>query len=344
MAFYEEVYPDAPWQLDDDRFDWQNLRNPLQSSDATEIWLLTEDGRIIGHNIFILYTLNIGERPHQGYCSTNLIVRPGLVGKGIGHKLIECNENRGGVAYAVGITHASTRAFVKRGWVPVDDARLFTQIINPGPNLRYVGMAKWKASLASPALKIFGLAHRLLARIRTERTLPDVEVSEIDRFDPAHDKLWRSFLNGYALSFDRNAVQLNYKYKSRTDISHSIFLFRKKGVPIGYGVCRMSVNQVKRIRLGRIVDLVADPRQGAKLISFMIGVMKRYLAQFNVDGYVGVAADDKIATAFRRQGFFLSRVQPAIIKENGFSVKELRQKYESLWYITLGDSDLDNYW
>ncbi len=92
------------------------------------------------------------------------------------------------------------------------------------------------------------------------------------------------------------------------------------------------------------MDFVYDPKLGRKLISFMIGFMITRLRAFGVDGLVAVASTLEIARALIDNGLFLSRAQPAIIKETDFSVDELTKNHRHLWHITLGDSDLDNYW
>jgi len=344
FEFYREVYPGSPWLLENGRHEWQNLGNPLLEDAGSEIWLLYDQDRIVGQNIYILYNLSIDRQVHRGYCSTNLIVKPGMEGKGHGHKLIEVNENRGGIAYAVGITPASTRAFQKRGWKLLEDARLFSGIINPIPNLRYMGLSRTNQMLLAPLLKCASVLWNLATRLCTPKCLETVEYREVERFDPEWDKYWRLFLKDYAIHFDRNFRHLNYKYTSRKDVEHIILLFEMIGKPVGYGVHRVSENRERGIRLGRIVDLVYDPSKGKGLLSFMLKTMKQRLLSFGIDGLVGIAANSEIASAYRSNGFFLSRVQPAIIREDGFSLDDLRIRYKDLWYITLGDSDLDNYW
>ena len=51
---YRQEYSGSPWLLDDDRFDWQTLQNPLLANGETEIWLLRDEndrwlvGRVTG--------------------------------------------------------------------------------------------------------------------------------------------------------------------------------------------------------------------------------------------------------------------------------------------------------
>lgn len=343
--FYRQEYPGAPWLLDSDRFEWQSLQNPLLENGETEIWLLRdEDNNIVGQNIYILYGLSVDGANHRGYCSTNLIVSSGLVGKGFGHALIEVNENRGGLAYAVGITPASTRAFIKRGWVLIEDARLHTLVVKPGPVLRYVGISGVKALLLAPALWVAAAAARLGSLITARRHLNGVGHRRIDRFEPEYDDRWREFLRQSAIHFERTSTQLNYKYASRSDVSHTILLFEQSGSPVGYGVFRLSENKERGIRLGRIVDMVYDPALGQPLANHMINVMKRSLLKLGVHGLVGISANGETRTAYKKNGFVFSRPQHAIMREDGFEIRKLRESYDNLWYITLGDSDLDNYW
>lgn len=342
--FYNLVYPGAPWLLDVNRFIWQNLSNPLLPNGKTAIWLLyDQDENIIGQNIYINYNLSIDKKIYYGNCSTNLIVKPGIVGKGFGHKMIERNESLDGVAYAVGITPASTRAFLKRGWVLVEDAKLMSKIINPIPNLRYVGWPKWKIILLSPVMKCFNYLFDFYAALKGN-DYKDVTCRELDRFTPEMDQYWSDYLSDYAIHFERSHTTLNYKYNSRDDVQHTKLLFEQNGKPVGYLVYRLSHNPVKKITLGRIVDYVYDPALGDSFFRYLLKIAIGELKAKKVDGIVGIASNEMMVKAYKDNGIFFSRVQPAIIKEKGFDISALRNKFKTLWYITLGDSDLDNYW
>ncbi len=344
FQFYREVYPDSPWLLDDDRFMWQNLSPPLNGLDDSSIWLLKEGDNVLGQNIYLRYPLSIAGKIQQGVCSTNLIVRPELIGKGLGHQMIEVNETLGGIPYAVGITPASTRAFQKRGWRLVSAARLYSRFLRPGPNLRYVGASRSKRVVLTPAIELANLVSSVWRGACRVKRLAGVSCQEISLFDQAHDSIWRGLLSDFAIHFDRTAELLNFKYCTRSDVTHVKLLFERDGSPVGYGVYRLSDHPLQRLRLGRIVDFVYDPKLGRKLISFMIGFMITRLRAFGVDGLVAVASTLEIARALIDNGLFLSRAQPAIIKETDFSVDELMKNHRHLWHITLGDSDLDNYW
>ncbi len=343
--FYEDVYPDSPWLLDSERFYWQTISNPLQTPKEYPIWLLQdENNQLIGQNIYIFYNLSIDNKKYRGFCSTNLIVKPGIVGKGFGHKLIGKNESFDGVAYAVGITHASTRAFLKRGWVLVEDALLMNKIINPVPNLKYLKMPMWKILILAPIIKLAGSFFDVLSLFRAKSTFKDVTYREISSFEPEWDSYWENYLSDYAINFKRSYFHLNYKYKSRKDVQHTVYLFEKENIPVGYAVFRLSENKIRNLKLGRIVDFVYDPSLGNNFVNYIINLLKKELQKQSVDAIVGIAANKNINKAYKDNGFFLSRKQAAIIKEEDFKISELRKKYQNLWYITLGDSDLDNYW
>ncbi len=344
FRFYLLAYPDSPWLLEEKRFIWHNLTPPMNKPDDSGIWLLIRGGEIVGQNIYSRYPLSIAGQVHTGICSTNLIVLPELVGKRLGHLLIERNETFSGVPFAVGITPASTRAFQKRGWHLHSEARLYSRFIKPKPNLAYVGLTGAKAAIGTIALSIANIATTLWFKMRREPLLENMTVKEIEAFDTCYDSYWMRFLEGFAIHFERNAELLNYKYATRQDVTHTKLLYYHDGVVVGYGVYRISTHPVSGLKLGRIVDFVYDPSLGKKLISNMIRVMTDRMADCDLDGIVAIAADREIASALIENGLYLSRVQPAIIKETTFSLSDLRKSYKNLWYITLGDSDLDNYW
>lgn len=345
FRFYEEVYPDSPWLHDPDRFVWQNLHNPLHEPNQTEIWLLhDDDGKIVGQNIYILTELTIDRRLYRGICSTNLIVRPQMVGKGTGHRFVTLNESRGGIAYAVGITPASTRAFQKFGWILHETARLHTMILHPLPNLNYLKFPLWKKISAYVPLVVASWISSARFKLRSRSWVQGLTVQPITSFDSADDPIWERCLGDVAIYHRRTARMLNYKYSSRSDVDHKKFTFNIGGNPVGYVVVRLSVNPVRKIRLGRIVDVVYNRSMGKELLEAIFIFATKFLRQEQIDAVVAVGADDEIGSVLKSLGFGFSRVQPAIIKPTDFNLDQLKEKYKVLWYITLGDSDLDNYW
>lgn len=345
FQFYREVYPHAPWMLDDVDFVWRNLTEPVNRFDDSGIWLLeSPDGRILGQNIYIRTPLTISGKEVTGFCSTNLIVRPEMVGTGAGHRLIEQNESFAGVPYAVGITPASTRAFQKRNWLHYTQAKLHSRFIRPIPNLKFLKITGVKRFLISCALHAANLMSGLWSVMFGAPKLGNMNVREIEKFDPAHDVYWKRFLGDFAIHYSRTAEFLNYKFNSRESVVHNKLLFEIDGRPVGYGVYRISQHPVSGVRLGRIVDFVYDPSLGKRLISSILGVIVARLTERDVDGLVAVSSTSEIARALFDNGLYLTRVQPAIIKETDFNLRTLSEQYAHTWHITLGDSDLDNYW
>jgi hypothetical protein len=198
--------------------------------------------------------------------------------------------------------------------------------------------------LFAPAIIIVNFLNNISEIFNSVKDLEGVTYREINSFDPEWDSYWEECLNDFAINFRRQSDTLNYKYFTRQDVKHNVILFEKDGNPVGYGVYRLSVNDVRNIRLGRIVDIVFDAKLSIDLLKQIIKTMKQRLQKENIDGIVAVAANDEIKKAYQKNGIYLSRMQPAIIKEEDFMIDDLRSKYKYLWYITLGDSDLDNYW
>lgn len=344
FAFYAEVYAGAAWLQDPTRFEWQTFLNPYLDDGQSEIWLLRDESdRLIGQNIYIPYPLRIGELSAIGYCSTNLIVRPEYVGKGLGHKLVETNEQRPGVPYAIGITRASERAFLKRGWVLVEDTRLYAKVIRPTRFCAFLNLTGPKKALAIVALVMSKLAGQIVSAFRSKQD-SQFEFDRVDRFDQRDDRHWQAYLGSFAIHFERTARMLNYKYVDRPGVEHAMILCRAHGNVAGYAVYRVSRHPLSGLHLGRIVDIVVDPTYGRRLLRSLLAYISQEFAGHGVDGLVCMGSSKALVGALHDNGFFLSRPQHAIIREKGFAVADLRQKYPHLWYITLGDSDLDNYW
>ncbi|NOT08327.1 MAG: hypothetical protein HOP28_08990 [Gemmatimonadales bacterium] len=343
--FYRAAYAGMPEFLDPARFEWQTVANPLVGPGKDYLFLLHDEaGKIVGQNLLIPYRLVIDGETRDALCSTNLVVLPGLVGKRLGHLLIERHEQEGEICFAVGITPASSRAFQKRGWVPFDDARLHAQFRHPRPCLRFAKRGALVSLLAAPAIHGLNALLALLRPFRVPSRLPDVVAEEIERFDPAWDPVWRECLAPHAIAFERRADLLNWKFRARTDVRHTALLFRHHGTPVAYLVYRLSTNPGRGLTLGRIVDLVYRRDVHPRFPHYLIGVARRALAAQGVDGVVGIAASGELRAAYRANGLVLTRPQPAIIRERHFSLAALRRSYPDRWYITLADSDLDNYW
>ena len=330
----------------EDRFVWQSVCNPLETdAERPLIWLLeSPDGGIVGHNSLLKYPLKIGGSIYTGYCSTNLIVKPGTEGRGIGHKLIANNENLGGIAFAVGITPAATRAFQKRGWVLITDARMHAAVVHPYRALCFLRKPPWQAFVMTPAVLVINALSRIFSFLVPLKQAQNIVVREIYEFKPAWDDIWRQALRPWAIHFERRADFLNYKYFQRRDVKHTVILFERDDRPVGYAVYRISINAQRKIKLGRIVDLIYSRDEGADLLSLMVQVVIRAIRKAGVDCVVAIASSPEMARTFRRQGMTFSRRQPAIMKETDFTIGQLRDEYSEIWHITLGDSDMDNYW
>ncbi|MEE9443929.1 MAG: hypothetical protein V3V99_14790 [candidate division Zixibacteria bacterium] len=346
LDYYTQVYSKIPKMANENRFEWQTFLNPLEENEERPlIWLLRScSGKLCGHNSLLKFELRIDNRKYSGYCSTNLLVNPGTEGKGLGHVLIENNEKMDGVAFAVGITEMASRAFQKRGWVLINDSSQQSLVLNPMAVFGFLNKSKMLAYIASPFIILINAAFRVYKKIFIPRSISDISFSQINEFLPDWDNYWREYLKDYAIHFDRNSSFLNYKYFKREDIKHTVYLFENQNRPIGYIVFRKSVNVDKKIVLGRIVDFVYDPTISKKLLSYMIKIASDELRKLQVDCIVGIASSPATKTAFWQNGFIFSRIQPAIIRETDFKIKDLRQRYSHIWYISLGDSDLDNYW
>jgi hypothetical protein len=339
------AYPEAAEQVDEQRFEWQSFGNPLLRPDQNFLFhLFDAEGRIVGQNVLIPYQLMIDGRVRDALCSTNLIVLPGMVGRGAGHILIERHEQEGVVCFAVGITAASSRAFQKRGWKPVDDSRLQALFLKPHPCLRYVNRKGPVAAIASLLIPVLNLGFSAIRPLAVPKRIHGITWEPIARFEPEWDQQWNAYLSDFGIHFVRSASFLNWKYFSRRDVKHQAVLFRHHGRPAAYLVYRLSRNETRQIYLGRIVDLVYDPSVDRRFPHFLIGYARRVLAAEQVDGIVGIASSAALRRAYWANGFCMSRTQPAIMREHGFFLHDLRQRYRALWYITLADSDLDNYW
>ncbi|MCK5124937.1 MAG: hypothetical protein KAR42_01670 [candidate division Zixibacteria bacterium] len=346
LGFYREVYSTIPEMTIKSRFEWQSFKNPNETSDETPlIWVLqNESNSLVGHNSLLKYNLIIGGDRYNGYCSTNLLVIPGTEGKGLGHILIGNNESQPGVAFAVGITIMASRAFQKRGWVLIEDAKLHTLIKHQYKTLRFLKQSVVLSLLATPVLKFIEYCLTLRRQIACPPLPQGVESRMISEFESRWDSYWQQFLSDYAIHYEREAAFLNYKYFSRNDVKHRAFIFERNDEPVGYLVIRKSTSKLKNITLGRIVDLVYNPQLGFDLVASMVAFAIDEFKKYNVDSIVAVSSSAEISKAFRVNGLMFKKTQPAIILESDFSIETLRKKYKNIWYIMLSDSDMDNYW
>jgi len=329
-----------------ERFEWQSFENPLeQDMDRPLIWILeSENGEIAGHNSILIFPLTVAGTQYTGYCSTNLIVKPGTEGRGLGHILIENNE-RMGIATAYGPTPASLSAFTKRGWISYTDARLYTIPLHPYRTLRFLKQSILVACLATPVIWVLNAVFGAWRAMTISNKIAGITHREIERFEPAWDEHWQAYLANYAIHFTRRADFLNYRYGARRDVSHMKVIFEQNGVPIGYIVFRVSTSRTKGVTLGRIVDFVYDPKLGEKLPATMIKTAFDALLDKGVDSIVGVAPNDETGRIFKHCGMIFSKIQRMLTKApEDIDLKALAQPYRQGWYCTLGDADIDNYW
>lgn len=344
LAFYAQYYAGKDFFLDPGRFEWQCLGNPLLPSGRNYLYTIEDaSGRMLGHDLLVPFRFRIGDEEFDTLANTNLIVAPELAGKKQGRRLLEKHESLGPVCWGIGSTKVALHVLGGRGWTRIEEPRLYALFLRPRPCLRFSGISESIAFFAAPAVKAMNLLWSAVASLKTAR-VPGITHERIDRFDPDWDTTWDKALAPYGIHFVRRAEHLNWKYFTRNDVSHRALLFRgEDGGPVAYAVYRRAVNQNPPVVLGRIVDLVCNPHIPG-LASHVVRTTIRELKTMDVDGIVGLASTCDLRRAYRANGMIVSRPEPASLLERGFSIAELRKQYSDLWYLTLGDADLDDYW
>lgn len=215
----------------------------------------------------------------------------------------------------------------------------FFLILNGDKVLRELAIFKRKQllALAARSASHLYLPGKLLEFRHRRRQLPErgCNVTEWDVFPEEAEALWQTLYSQYGLIFDRSVAYLNWRFHSPRYERLGVHVQKKL---IGWAVCKTTDKKEDKhfgsLRLGTVVDLLADPNNTAELLQVFSAAVER-LRDNGADLIIANLSHRPLSAAARKLGFIQGPSNFHFITRN------LPLVSMSECHLTRGDSDGD---
>ncbi len=311
-------------------YDWQfdNFTNKDKKSYST-LGSFGKDGELLGTFGMFSLPYNFYGKTVSGNCLANLIVKENLRSLGYGYLLLEKAAAGGDLAIDHTINANAWPMFMKAGWQG-EDLKRFLYIINPK-----------NALYDLPASKVFN------------STDASWELAAIKEFGGETDEFWRKNKARYPITIERTAEYMNWRYAKNPLAKYEIFSASRNSELKGILVLRIEEVSDKSgemgVRIGRIIDLVADPEADKVLLSGAVEFCRKnkidlldYFSSGNFHdqslasaGFVDAATKPFDAIPMLLRPINLKRIHL------NFAVKTATPTGLKDWYTTKGGGDQD---
>ena len=335
-SFFAEMYsPDYVLSRDEAFLRWQFGEARMDTSENYHLILGLVDDEIRGCIGFIPVELTIGGRIVRGAWAANWMVDEKLRRLGLGPLLIRELTKRFDVTLALGGNRDAHDLLPRMGWTDFGALKRYVCVLDADSAARLTenGQLEWP------------IQHREVSRDASAGG----RVARVERFDADATALWDRHWSD-AAGTRRSAEFLNWRYGTHPNFTHRLFELRDRGNLAGVGVYRLEDVRDVPVRIGRILELIAEPAEARLLLRGMIADARSQ----------GVAALDffcssrRLDSALEAEGFLPGTEAPAselpilfqpIDRDRSgiLFMADLRKVGGpgSDWYVTKSDGDQD---
>jgi GNAT superfamily N-acetyltransferase len=343
--FREQMYPyQSVDQLPAASFEWLSRTNPNTSPESTGIWICRRDGRIVGEQAELSFSLKVADEHLRAATAIELMVDPEWRLRGVGPALSEVQRKGVRVACALWMSDAAYRLYQRSGWIDLGEVPHRVLFVSPLGVLRNVATTKRRiatlAVLPVAAMMCAYVAVRARLRVRGTRLV------ETDAFDERADEIWSEASSSYAVIAHRDLQSLRWRFDECPYARHyrRFYLFRGAR-PVGYLVVRPG--RSRRVPILKVVDYLAPPATVPVLLAHTVRLARRQSAAL-----VEITTRDRLTSRrLTRLGFMpvekverwrgeTTGVRFMVSVEDDDPIREIVTT-PGAWFVTTADGDLD---
>ena len=320
-------------------FDWVACCNPT-SNDGTSYLVIKDGEKVVAYLGRMPADFMIQGKKQKGYFVHDLLVDPEYRKKGLGlafHNRLHttCEETAGTLTVELWMTEY-THTFLKRKGHYQLDAHWYMRPVSCYSILNKALKNKPVSRLLAPLGQgLFNLYDYLML----SRNRNGISVSKIDRFEKQFDEFADKTAAAFKLSVIRHSDYLNWQYADRPFANYAIFKAERQNDLTGYVV--LLIREIESIRIGLIVDILADPDDSAT-ISSLCNTAIKYFKKEKVESIRCVLTNKNFIRIFKKCLFFRERWRkPVDIMLGNLDDHPAKDEVIDVdgWFLTLGDSD-----
>lgn len=340
FRFLKAGYPARREDLLAPRWRWMFLASARRLGVEPMVWLSWNASAIVGHHGSIPVRLKVGDDEHATRWAVETMVLEAARGKGIGPILLEKSMKDEPFCLSLGQTPPMRAIQFELGWRQVASLGTYVYVLDAARLL--------SGKLGGPIPRMIaaaGLAAAQRARHLWGRARPSWRptVSEVDRFDERHDRLWREVKSDYACAVVRDSSYLNWKYVEQPGQQFVRLEIRNAERLVAIAIVTIVEPAGEyRYRRAFLVDLVV-PASDPAVVWTVLEEVRRLCAERDVDLLVLYLIHEKLVQLARSFGFLArSPERVLLLWTAGISDPVRRQVLDGRnWLVTMGDSDID---
>ena len=339
LAFLREVYPDDPRKSEPIYWKWHYLENPYTRLDDVPLWVLHDEGRIVGQVATIPVALKVGAREERrAIWILDFIVHENYRGQRWGRRLLDTAREHCRTMIALGINAGSTGVLNSQKWTAMGSIRRYHLLLYPGHAVKELA--------GRPALgRVVNFAYTPLRPRRTSKRSFDengVTVRAVERFDADFDDLWRRASPQWPCAVVRRADYLNWQFARQPGKRYETLAMYAGGQLAGYVVLFFRKPEASdeggASPKVAISDLCYDAGAGFDVIDKLLRAALDLALERRAGSLVTDVLDARVEERLVRLGFWRIKRAPGFMVYSE-TERELMNDPRN-WFLTRADSDV----
>jgi hypothetical protein len=306
----------------------------MQAGESSFLALRDANGGLLGGVGIDRVELFVAAERHEAIRLFDIMVQPEVDGRGLGVLLNLLALERYPIGLVVGDNPASQK-LLERLFVPLLELECRKQLFRSRAFVeRYVSLPMVARGTAL-ALDV-GLKAYLRARQPAGR---GVELASVHAFDEQIDQMSARIGRGGATFVHRTGGYLNWRFVDNPRADYRCYVALRRGQLCGYVVTRLGRSESSGVRLGTIVDWLAEDDE---IVAVLLSQAARHLRESGADVASVWCHGAQSAAAMHDIGFVLRPDEswPFYLYAEQSALKEQLLRADR-WILTAGDYDVD---
>jgi GNAT superfamily N-acetyltransferase len=329
-AFLKLAYPDEARKSLPDYLEWYFLENPHTDRERLPLWVVRNEGKIVGQVATIPVDLKAGSATTKAIWILEFILLPEFRGQGLGKRLVLQAGEENPTMITLGINEASTRVFTRLGWKALGGIHRYHRML-------FAGTAAQSSRPMRAGLDIISSPLRMFPRL--QKLSPKYEIHPDLAFGPEMDELWERAATQWPAAVRRGHKLLRWQFLQQPGKKFEVLKMFEKGKLIGYAVLFFRKGQGSAPpRKAAISDLVYDAHNQDDVIDGLLGAALEMAIERRAGSLVTDVLDARLEARLKADGFWRIAKSPRFMA----SSREFQHVlyHPENWYLTRADSDV----
>ncbi len=332
-VFLHAAYPEQARKHSPQFLEWYFLRNPNQSIEDIPLWVVLDQGKIVGQLATILVRLKVGNSYTDAIWILEFILLEQYRGQGLGKKLVRAAEHRYPTMITLGINEASTRVFDSLGWQTLGGIHRYHKLLFAGNAAGEVG----NKNIVREAMN--ALSYPLRFSVSRTKLQSRYEIKHERSFAPELDEFWDRASKQWPVAVRRDHLFVAWQFLRQPGKVFEMIRLYDHGKLVGYAVLffRRGIHGAPPPKAA-ISDIVYDCENPDEVIVALLQAALKMALERRAGSLVTDVLDPRLEVHLRSYGFSRIKNSPRFMAASAEFGKFLHAPEN--WYLTRADSDV----